>query len=391
MQNTNTTNNAGIIVSFCIPVYNNAKAAQIMVEYLLRSDDSRFEVVVSDDNSRENVGELLSGIHDSRLRYFRNENNLGAHKNWEHALELGRGEWLYLIMARDMVHGENITRLIEFLEHARKNGITYLKDGYAWLMGNRVAKKYGIAVYEGIKAMTKCIRIEHPSGDIYDGEMFRTIPDRTRYFEISDMYPENYVRHYMLLRGKGAYIMSGLYFYYDPRLIEFSEVRSGTDKSKNVFDSYFAPARCIKQHLELIDMIDGDCPRIFALAEADRYLASAIMELLYNITLRWRNRCDDESWMFHYGHSTRHVSIREMLTNVLTARRTVESHLRDKGTLTLKRRVIICVCGIVATMRYIVYHTAKRGAKKILEPLGIWPFFKFLKRLIKGNPLATKA
>ena len=78
------------IVSFCIPVYNNAEGAVKIVNSLLTSTDERFEVVVSDDNSSDNVRELLSGINDERFRYFRNDKNLGAHKNWEHSLELAR-------------------------------------------------------------------------------------------------------------------------------------------------------------------------------------------------------------------------------------------------------------------------------------------------------------
>ncbi|MBQ9575034.1 MAG: glycosyltransferase, partial [Synergistaceae bacterium] len=41
------------VVSFCIPVYNNAEAAVKIVNSLLSSSDMRFEVVVSDDASTD--------------------------------------------------------------------------------------------------------------------------------------------------------------------------------------------------------------------------------------------------------------------------------------------------------------------------------------------------
>lgn len=41
------------VVSFCIPVYNNAEAAQKIVKGLLVSDDPRFEVVINDNASTD--------------------------------------------------------------------------------------------------------------------------------------------------------------------------------------------------------------------------------------------------------------------------------------------------------------------------------------------------
>lgn len=40
-----------IIVSFCVPVYNNAEAAVRIVNDLLDTKDARFEIVVRDRKS----------------------------------------------------------------------------------------------------------------------------------------------------------------------------------------------------------------------------------------------------------------------------------------------------------------------------------------------------
>ncbi|MBQ4468896.1 MAG: glycosyltransferase family 2 protein [Synergistaceae bacterium] len=147
-------------VSFCIPVYNNAEAAVKIVQGLLVSDNQDFEVVVSDDASKDNAQELLSQIHDPRFKYYRNEKNLGAHQNWLHSLELGHGEWLYLVMARDQIHGENIDRLIKILKYAHENNIYYLKDGYKW---TGELEFNDIEVLTGIDSMINFLLVIHPS------------------------------------------------------------------------------------------------------------------------------------------------------------------------------------------------------------------------------------
>lgn len=358
------------IVSFCIPVYNNAKAAETIVKSLLSSDDSRFEVVVSDDNSQENVEELLSRIHDSRFRYYRNEKNLGAHKNWEHTLELGRGDWLYLIMGRDGVHGENISRLIQILEHLRTENITCLCDGY--ISSDRTD------IYSGIDAMIHFIGYNHPTGTIFDSEIFRAIPERHKYFVSSDMYPENYVKRDMLIKGNGAFIRSGIYVYPSP-IIDKTKIKPGVESGGNVLDAFYAPRRRTLLFCEMFDMIDGKSD-VFSQKERDKFFRPKFTELLALVSFGWNSLCADSVWSAHYGHDTRNVSIREMLDNIFTAYKTVKSHLREKGTLTQERSNIIRLCLIKVAVSCLV----KCCAKKILEPIGIWTLLKGLKRLIKG-------
>ena len=365
-----------IIVSFCIPVYNNALAAEAIVKELLSCEDSRFEVIVCDDNSQENVEELLTKIHDPRFRYYRNEKNLGAHKNWEHTLELGCGEWLYLIMGRDRMHGEKIPSLIEILENAQKNDIVYLKDGYTHGKYKFYSKKKNNCVYSGVDAMIEFVRIEHPTGDIYNREIFLSVQNRSRYFETSDMYPEARLKFDMLLKGKGTYITSGIHIYgeQNARLIDFAKTKSGVDQGKNVFDAYYAPRRTTLQSFELMDMMDREFSGLFTDNEADRFFNAKFRELLMYITLFWYSRCGDYGWSAHYGHPTRYVSSFEMIGNVITAYKSTKAHLREKGLFTSARRSIMCVNCAKAIAKCIMYYPFKRAVKKIIQPLGLWDF-----------------
>ncbi|MBR1439527.1 MAG: glycosyltransferase family 2 protein [Synergistaceae bacterium] len=358
-----------VIVSFCIPVYNNAEAAAKIVKGLLSLNDSRFEVVVSDDASTDDTQKMLSSIHDSRFRYYRNEKNLGAHKNWEHSLELGKGEWLYLVMGRDRIHSEKIPRLIELLEYSRENGITYLKDGYS------NAGREGIRIYSGIDAMIKFIIRVHPTGDIYNGTIFRNIPNRTIYFGISDMYPENHIRHNLLLQGKGAAIMSGVHIGKEEYIIDFAAVKSGVDKNHNVFDTYFAPRRTTIQNLEHMDIMDADSS-IFSRKELDRYFRSNFNTTLHCVSILWQGKCADYSWMAHYGHNVRKVGIIEITSNILRAYRETKSYLQEHGTYTPVRERIMKVY----TAKWLVYSIFRTGIRRTCEFLGFWKFMRAVKK-----------
>ena len=381
---TDRMQNHEIVVSFCIPVYNNALAAEAIVKELLRCEDSRFEVIVSDDNSCENVEELLSKIHDSRLRYYRNEKNLGAHKNWEHTLELGQGEWLYLVMGRDRLHGEEIPKLIDILENARSNGIVYIKDGYTHGGYKFYSKKKNNRVYSGVDAMIEFVRVEHPTGDIYRREIFLSVKNRDRYFSTSDMYPEARLKFDMLLKGKGKFVTSGVHIYGEEnsRYVDFAKTKSGVENDKNIFDAYYAPRRSTLQAFELIDMMDVEFPGLFTENEADKFFSAKFRELLMFITLFWYSRCGDYGWSSHYGHSPRYVSSFEMIGNVITAYKSTKSHLQENGKFTKTRQMIMLVKCANTIAKCIMFYPFKRALKKTIQVLGLWDFISRIKRKV---------
>ena len=361
-----------IVVSFCIPVYNNALAAEAIVKELLSCEDSRFEVIVCDDNSQENVEELLTKIHDPRFRYYRNEKNLGAHKNWEHTLELGCGEWLYLIMGRDRMHGDKIPCLIEILQNARENNVVVLKDGFS-------EKKNG-NIYSGINAMIEFVRVEHPTGDIYDREIYMSVQDRSIYFETSDMYPEARLKFDMLLKGNGKCIESGVYDYHEEKLVDFTKIKSGVENDSNIYDSFYAPRRSALQVFELIDTMDSKSLGFFSREETDRFFSARFSDILWRVTVGWYGRCADKKWTAHYGHKTRYIGSIELIRNVITAYKSTKAHLLEKGLFTSARQTIMRVnCG-KAIAKCILYYPFKRAVKKIIQPLGLWELLTRIRR-----------
>ncbi|MBQ7154534.1 MAG: glycosyltransferase family 2 protein [Synergistaceae bacterium] len=366
------------VVSFCIPVYNNAEAALKIVNDLLVSDDARFEVVVSDDCSTDNAKELLSQVKDPRFRYFRNEKNLGAHKNWEHSLELGQGEYLYLIMGRDKMHGENIPNLIQLLEYCRDNNVTYLKD-------RGRPKKSPRKIYSGIDALAAFVDYNHPTGTIFYRNYFMEIPNRGHYFEIADMYPEAYVAKELLMKGKGAFISSGLS--YGGFVIDKKKIKSTVEHDVNLFETYFAPKRRTLQFYELIDMIDPALSGIFTPKELNMYFGVKFYSLLKNVSYEWYSWLRDPEQMAHYGQKVHCVTVREMVQNIRKAYSDTKAHLKENGTYTAMKDRTMHLRMLEAYFVLIPHAIVKYHAKRLLKPLGLWEVLKFVKSKLKPSRL----
>ena len=84
------------LVTIMIPTYNQADILHRAIESALAQDYSMLEVIVSDDNSPDNTAEVVKPyMQDDRLKYFRNEQNLGRVKNYKKCLEeYATGEWV---------------------------------------------------------------------------------------------------------------------------------------------------------------------------------------------------------------------------------------------------------------------------------------------------------
>ncbi len=364
MSDTPDTTQDRIIVSFCIPVYNNSEGAFKIVTSLLTSPDERFEVVVSDDASTDDAQFLLSQIHNPRFKYFRNTANLGAHKNWLHSLELGRGEWLYLIMGRDMMLGSAVSSLITLLEQARENGVVYLKDH-----GHH---RDGLTISSGIDAMINFVGYNHQTGEIYRRENLKAIPEREHYFSIADMYPENYAIRDMLLEGRGAFVHSGIGV--GGFATDKAKVVSKVEYGLNIYDTFLAPRRRQLQIYEVIDMMD-ELSGVFSASELDKYFRSKYYSMLVHVSYAFRIKCKDPIEMAHYGQPVRYIGIPEMVRNILKAHRDTKAHLKDKGTYTFTRHMIMCWC----TLKAIVHISSKSAIRSIIEPLGIWKILHYIR------------
>ena len=98
------------LVSVCIPAYNNASYIKETIESVLNQTYQNIELVIADDQSKDNTVEVIKSIRDDRIRLYENEKNLGMSGNWNHCLELCNGEFIKLLCADDLLAKDAIEK-----------------------------------------------------------------------------------------------------------------------------------------------------------------------------------------------------------------------------------------------------------------------------------------
>lgn len=105
----------GPLVSVCIPAYNNAAYIKETIDAILKQTYRNIELVICDDKSTDNTLEVLESIDDSRIKIYKNEQNLGMSGNWNNCLSKCTGEYIKLICADDILAENAIEREVEAL------------------------------------------------------------------------------------------------------------------------------------------------------------------------------------------------------------------------------------------------------------------------------------
>jgi glycosyltransferase involved in cell wall biosynthesis len=106
----------GPLVTIAIPTYN--RSAGYLREALgsaLAQDYGALEIVVVDNASTDATPEYVRSIVDERLRYVRNEQNLGVNGNFNACLQHARGDYFLLLHDDDRIDPDFVTCCMDAL------------------------------------------------------------------------------------------------------------------------------------------------------------------------------------------------------------------------------------------------------------------------------------
>jgi glycosyltransferase involved in cell wall biosynthesis len=107
-------------VGIGLPVYNGERYLAEAIDSILDQTMADFELVISDNASTDRTEELCRSYvsTDRRVRYFRNESNVGALPNFNRVYELSRGRYFKWAAHDDVLRPEFLQRCVDALEAA---------------------------------------------------------------------------------------------------------------------------------------------------------------------------------------------------------------------------------------------------------------------------------
>lgn len=105
-------------VTIGLPVYNGAAFIGEAVESMLAQTFGDFELVISDNASTDETEEICRSYvrADRRVRYLRNDTNVGAVRNYNRLFEMCQGEFFKWAAHDDVLAPEYLERCVAVLE-----------------------------------------------------------------------------------------------------------------------------------------------------------------------------------------------------------------------------------------------------------------------------------
>jgi glycosyltransferase involved in cell wall biosynthesis len=106
-------------VSVAMPVYNSEKYLAESIEAHLNQTYSDFELILTDNASTDRSEEICRAYasRDSRVKYYRNTQNLGAAGNYRRGFELSVGHYFRWSPSDDLVSPNLLQSAVDVLDH----------------------------------------------------------------------------------------------------------------------------------------------------------------------------------------------------------------------------------------------------------------------------------
>lgn len=96
------------LVSIIITSFNRGKIISEAIDSALNQNYENLEIIISDNCSTDNTDEIIKGyLPDTRIRYFKNDTNIGMIPNFQMATLYAKGDYITYVSSDDYLINEN--------------------------------------------------------------------------------------------------------------------------------------------------------------------------------------------------------------------------------------------------------------------------------------------
>ncbi|MDJ0737789.1 MAG: glycosyltransferase family A protein [Nostocaceae cyanobacterium] len=131
-------------VSIGMPVYNGEKFLRIALDSILTQTFTDFELIILDNASTDKTEEICReyAAKDKRIRYHRNQQNIGAARNFNRAFEISSGDYFKWAAHDDICAATFIEECIQVLDRDETVVVCYPKTKLIDVDGNWTGVNY---------------------------------------------------------------------------------------------------------------------------------------------------------------------------------------------------------------------------------------------------------
>jgi len=116
-------------VSIGIPVQNGENFLEEAIKSILNQTFSDLELIISDNASTDKTPDICRKYakRDKRIRYVRNEENIGASENFNNLFKFSKGEYYLSISHDDYFHPDFLKKSVEILDNDKSIHLVHSK------------------------------------------------------------------------------------------------------------------------------------------------------------------------------------------------------------------------------------------------------------------------
>lgn len=109
--------NQSPLISICIPTYNGQKFIDQCLQSCINQSFSDYEIIIVDDGSTDNTISIIDSycLKSDKIRFYKNEKNLGLVGNWNKCIELSQGKWIKFVFQDDYISYDCLQRFAEHI------------------------------------------------------------------------------------------------------------------------------------------------------------------------------------------------------------------------------------------------------------------------------------
>lgn len=212
-------------VSVVLPAYKS-KFLGMMIDSLLAQSYHDFELIIVDDASPEHLEDLIKMYDDPRIRFYRNEKNIGGRnlvKNWNHCVEYAHGDLLLLASDDDIYAPTYLEKMVALADEHPEIDIFHCRVAVIDDNNNMIHAGEPVADFESdidfiyqraIKRRTQLV-----SDFLCRTEALRKIGG---FVDYPKAWFSDEMTWYMLAKGKGVCASSKTLFYWRSSLQNIS-------------------------------------------------------------------------------------------------------------------------------------------------------------------------